>query len=159
MSCADWSVTSVGLGREIRVNKPVGSTKAQILEFLAKREDIWLDEGVRRTEAPTIVGIQLKRVKETEVRGPESYHPFNYVGWKYYGQSFAIELNFSKHSKPILSPEQEEWRDEFEGHGGIYIMPRAMSDIYEHLGTHCPQPWDEYLERSTRVGPLGGVKK
>jgi len=144
----------------MKMNKVSGKdTKAMILDFLSKRQDIWLDEAVRRAEAPGIVGIQLKRVKETEVRGPESYHPFNYVGWKYYGQSFAIELDFNKNSKPVLSPEQEEWRDEFEHRGGIYIMPRSMADIYEHLGTHKPEPWDEYLQRSTRVGPLGGGKK
>ena len=138
--------------------KPV-SLRQQIVEFLAKRKDIWLDEAVRHAFAPAIVGIQLKRVKETEVRGPESYHPFNYVGWKYYGQSFAIETDFELKKNPALTPDQEEWRDDYEHSGGIYIMPRSMGDVYERLGTHCPEPWDEYLERSTRVGPLGGVKK
>ena len=60
---------------------------SQILKALKSRKDIWLDDATSGHDgAPKIRGVQLKRAKETEVRGADGYHPFTYTGWLYYGQ-------------------------------------------------------------------------
>ena len=123
-----------------------------ITKALSTREDIWLDDAVSADEAcPSIRGIQIRRAKETEVRAPDSYNPFNYVGWMYYGQAFAIETDIQLKSKRPLTKEQEQWRDDFEYSGGIYVMARTIDDVYEALGRERPEPWSDYETRSTKV--------
>lgn len=123
----------------------------QITDVLMKRRDITLDDGVSLDDgAPLIRGTQLKRARETEVRGPETYHPFTYVGWIYYGQSFAVETNYKTDGDP-LSKAQRDWRNAFEGAGGQYFMAQTLDEVYEELGDAHPEPWGEYLSRSTRI--------
>ena len=122
-----------------------------ILKALKGRKDIWLDDATDFHEgAPKIRGVQLKRARETEVRGADGYHPFTYTGWLYYGQSFAIETKFSKTKNP-LSPGQLDWLDKFAKVGGQYIEARTMQDIDDALGKTEPQPWNEYEMRVTKI--------
>lgn len=123
----------------------------QILKALKSRKDIWLDESIStHNGAPKIRGVQLKRAKETEVRGADGYHPYHYIGWLYYGQSFAIETEFSKTKNP-LSPDQLDWLDKFTRVGGQYIEARTMQDVDDALGKAEPQPWGEYEDRITTI--------
>lgn len=125
--------------------------EAFIIRSLRCRKDIWLDDSTSKHEgAPSIRGVQLKRAKETEVRGPDSYHPFTYTGWLYYGQAFAIETNFSK-SKHPLSRDQLDWLDEFSKVGGLYIEARTIQDVDDALGKAEPQPWKDYEMRVTKI--------
>jgi len=123
----------------------------QILKALKVRKDIWIDESVSPHEgAPAVRGIQLRRVKETEVRGADSYHPFTYTGWLYYGQAFAIETEFTRSKNP-LSSDQLDWLNDFAKVGGQYIEARTMDDVNDALGKEEPQPWREYEMRVTKV--------
>ena len=122
-----------------------------ILKALKGRKDIWLDDATSNHDgSPAIQGVQLKRAKETEVRGADGYHPFTYNGWLYYGQAFAIETEFTK-SKYPLSPDQLDWMDKFSRVGGLYIEGRTMQDVEEALGKTEPQPWSEYEMRVTKI--------
>jgi len=122
-----------------------------VIRFMRGRRDIWLDESISDHKgAPAIRGIQLRRVKETEVRGAESYHPFTYTGWMYYGQAFAIETEFTRSKNP-LSHDQLDWLNDFAKAGGQYIEARTMDDVRDALGREEPQPWKEYEMRVTKV--------
>lgn len=112
---------------------------------LKARRDIMLfdrnDEG--DLGAAPITGLQLRRVTETEVRGADSYHPFNYKGWKYFGQAFAIE-------RPIrgrITKPQSEWKAAFENVGGVYIEAVNFDDVLKALGSEPPDVKD-YLARA-----------
>lgn len=123
----------------------------QILKALRARPDIWLDNATLDFEgAPAIRGVQLRRVIETETRGKDSYHPFQYTGWMYYGQAFAIETDIRKGERP-LTKEQLRWRDTYSPSGGWYIEARLMHDVTDVLGKAEPQPWAEYERRETKV--------
>ena len=123
----------------------------QILKALRARPDIWLDNAVLEFEgAPSIRGIQLRRVIETETRGKDSYHPFQYTGWMYYGQAFAIETDIRKGERP-LTKEQLRWRDLFVTSGGLYITATNMHHVTDELGKTEPQPWSEYARREVKV--------
>ena len=135
----------------IRTDMTLTKFESQIVRMLKVRKDIWLDDAVSQDPgAPRIRGIKLKRVKETEVRGPESYHPFTYTGWLYYGQSFAIETDFSKSKNP-LSNDQLDWMDKFARVAGQYIEVRSLQDVDDALGKEEPQPWSEYEMRVTKI--------
>lgn len=134
------------------MTKPTKTLEAQIIEFLKKREDIWLDDSVSPDDgAPNIRGVRLVRFKETEVRGPDSYHPFTYIGWRYVGQAFAVETEIVRGMKPF-SKSQIKWREKFEMAGGLYVEGRMIEDVYLELGKARPEPWGEYLTRQTRIG-------
>ena len=122
-----------------------------ILKALKARKDIWLDNSIAaHLGAPSIRGVQLKRARETEVRGADGYHPFTYTGWLYYGQAFAIETEFTRNRNP-LSPDQLDWLDHFAKAGGQYIEARSMEDIDDALGKTEPQPWAEFEMRVTKI--------
>jgi hypothetical protein len=122
-----------------------------IIKSLRGRKDIWLDEAISGHKgAPAIRGVQLKRARETEVRGADGYHPFTYTGWLYYGQAFAIETEFTRSKNP-LSPDQLDWLDKFTKVGGQYIEARTMQDVDDALGKTEPQPWSEYEMRVTKI--------
>jgi hypothetical protein len=84
------------------------------------------------------------------VRGADSYHPFTYTGWLYYGQAFAIETEFTRSKNP-LSHDQLDWMNDFAKAGGQYIEARTMDDVRDALGREEPQPWKEYEMRVTKV--------
>ena len=84
------------------------------------------------------------------MRGADSYHPFTYTGWLYYGQAFAIETEFTRSKNP-LSPDQLDWLNDFAKAGGQYIEARTMDDVRDALGREEPQPWKEYEMRVTKV--------
>ena len=116
------------------------------------RPDIWFDNAISPNDGcPEIRGVRLRRVKETEVRGADSYHPFTYSGWYYFGQAFAVETEMIKGRNP-LSKSQLEWRGNFEAAGGLYIEAWNLDDVYEALGKTKPDPWSEYETRQTRIG-------
>ena len=122
-----------------------------VIRFMRGRRDIWLDESISPHEgAPAIRGIQLRRVQEREIRGAESYHPFEYKGWKYFGQAFAIETEFSRTKNP-LSAKQLDWLDSFARVGGQYIEARSMDDVRDALGRDEPQPWREYEMKTAKI--------
>tara|TARA_R110000868_G_scaffold95522_8_gene262679 strand:+ start:218 stop:616 length:399 start_codon:yes stop_codon:yes gene_type:complete len=122
-----------------------------IIKSLRSRKDIWLDEAISNHKgAPAIRGVQLKRFQEREIRGAESYHPFEFKGWRFFGQAFAIETEFTRSKNP-LSPDQLDWLDKFTKAGGQYIEARSMEDVYEALGKSEPQPWDQYVSRSIKI--------
>ena len=123
----------------------------EIRKALRERKDIWLDESVGPSGAPEIRGVQLRRFQEHEVRGAESYHPYQHRGWKYVGQAFAIETSLKKAEQP-LTREQAKWRDAFENVGGVYITARSMADVTDELGAKEPQPWSEFTDRVTKIG-------
>lgn len=125
----------------------------EIIRSLRGRRDVWLDESVGGTGCPDIRGNILKRVIETEIRGRDSYHPFNYSGYFYYGQSFAIEVELRKGEKP-LTKEQLAWRVDYERAGGLYIEARTMEDVWDVLGRQEPQPWLQYEQRITKIGTV-----
>lgn len=125
---------------------------ALIRKHLEGRKDIWLDDAVSADDGcPEIRGVKLRRVKETEVRGPDSYHPFTYTGWYYFGQAFAVETEMLKGQKP-LSKSQILWRDNFEAAGGTYIEAWNIECVFGVLGKQRPEPWSEYETRQTRIG-------
>ena len=122
-----------------------------ILKALKARKDIWLDDAISgHSGAPAIRGVQLRRAKETEVRGADGYHPFTYNGWLYYGQAFAIETEFTRSKNP-LSSDQLDWLYNFDKVGGKYIEARSMQDVEDALGKSEPQPWSEYEMRVTKI--------
>lgn len=122
-----------------------------ILKALKDRKDIWLDNSIAaHLGAPSIRGVQLKRFQEREIRGAESYHPFEFKGWRFFGQAFAIETEFTRSRNP-LSSDQLDWLDKFTMVGGQYIEARSMEDVYEALGKSEPQPWDQYVSRSIKI--------
>mgnify|MGYP003661871698 CR=1 FL=1 len=119
------------------------SLDLSIMRALKNRRDIWIDDAVSANDgAPEIRGVKLRRVKETEVRGPESYHPYTHVGWYYFGQAFAIEVDIAKGRNP-LTKKQLEWRGAFEAAGGAYIEARALQDVFDVLGKDAPEPWGD----------------
>jgi hypothetical protein len=122
-----------------------------ILKALKARKDIWLDDAISgHNGAPSIRGVQLRRAKETEVRGADGYHPFTYNGWLYYGQAFAIETEFTRSKNP-LSSNQLDWLYNFDKVGGKYIEARTMQDVDDALGKSEPQPWSEYEARTVKI--------
>ena len=124
-----------------------------ICKALGSRRDIWLSNTVdvyADDGSPTLQGVQLRRLQEREVRGADSYHPYTYVGWKYYGQSFAIETEMVKSRSP-LDKDQLRWRGDYEAAGGLYIEAWSLENVFEELGRQEPKPWSEYEIRSTRI--------
>jgi len=122
-----------------------------INSHLNRREDIWVDDSVSPDlGCPAIRGIKLKRIQETEVRGPDSYHPYEFKGWKYYGLAFAIETDIA-FSRTPFTKDQMKWRDDFEVCGGVYIEARNIANVFEVLGKSRPEPWDEYLDRVIKI--------
>jgi len=110
-----------------------------IRSALAKRADIYLfpaDDG-------PLIGFQLRRASESYVKGADTYHPFQYKGWMYYGQVFAIDRVTKK--KPTA--EQERFREEFEEKGGKHTYAKDMRDVINLLG-HEPENVGEYLDRT-----------
>lgn len=115
---------------------------ADIRTALLKRRDIGLFPAERDDGVPPIIGTQLRRVTETEVRGPDSYHPFTYRGWKYYGQSFAVD----RAVRGKLNKEQLAWKADFELLGGVYVTAADMRDVITALGNE-PDDVIDYLGR------------
>lgn len=116
----------------------------EIRAILSDRRDILLHARPPGGDgmAP-ILGTHLRRCVETEVRAPDSYNPYNYKGWKYYGQTFAID----RPSRGKLSDAQAEWRQEFEAVGGQYIAAKDINDVLRALGKE-PDDVAEYLARA-----------
>lgn len=117
----------------------------EIRTLLADRQDVMLLPrlAVVPPGAPSILGVHLRRCVETEVRAPDSYNPYNYKGWKYYGQSFAID----RPSRGKLTEDQQEWRKAFEAVGGLYIAAKDINDVTRALGKE-PDDVAEYLARA-----------
>lgn len=113
-------------------------------ELKARRDIMLFDKNPDgHPGAAALTGTQIRRVKETEIRGAESYHPLNYVGWKYFGQAFAIE-------RPIrgkLTKPQSNWKASFENVGGVYIEAESIDDVMKVLGPEPPDVTD-YLARA-----------
>ena len=86
-----------------------------IRSALTKRRDIYLfpasDDG-------PLTGFQLRRASESYVKGADTYHPFQYKGYIFYGQAFAIDRVVGK--KPTAG--QETYRLDFEDHGGLFML-------------------------------------
>lgn len=115
----------------------------EIRAILSDRADIFLHPRISGDGVPPIIGTHLRRCVETEVRAPDSYNPYNYKGWKYYGQSFAID----RPSRGKLSEAQAEWKQAFEDVGGLYIAAKDINDVTRALGKE-PDDVAEYLARA-----------
>lgn len=118
---------------------------ADIRAALGKRRDIYLFPRASTPPDGTapIIGFQLRRVIETEVRAPDSYNPFTYRGYLYYSQAFAVD-KMPKAGGP--SKDQSRWAVPFTDCGGIYIAARDMRDVIEALGNE-PEDVENYLNR------------
>lgn len=116
-----------------------------IRNILSQRRDIYLHarNATAPDGTPPILGVQLRRAIETEVRGADSYHPFNYKGWLYYGQAFAI----NRPNRGKLTKDQTEWAEDFKAMGGVYVAAKDMRDVLVALGKE-PAEMQEYLDRA-----------
>tara|TARA_R110000751_G_scaffold18476_5_gene56214 strand:- start:7690 stop:8079 length:390 start_codon:yes stop_codon:yes gene_type:complete len=117
----------------------------EILNFISERPDISISAVMGDSDDPQFVGTRLMRFQETELRAPDSYNPFQYTGWKYYGQAFCLG------SVVTDTNEKGVWVESFEEAGGKYVEVESMYDIYEVFGEGLPGPWDEYERREKAI--------
>lgn len=106
---------------------------------LAARRDVYLFPA----SDGALTGFQIRRTVETYVKGADTYHPFQYKGWLYYGQAFAID----RVSRKAPTDEQEEFRVGFEAVGGVHTYAKDMREVLELLGDEPPNV-EEYLNRT-----------
>ena len=112
-----------------------------IRDALSERRDIYLFPA---TDGP-LLGVHLRRGSESYVKGADTYHPFQYKGWLYYGQAFAIDRVSGAKKKP--TDEQEEFREAFERCGGIHAYAKNVNDAIDLLGEE-PENVAEYINRT-----------